>query len=178
MLTTYEVGQLYSPGRTQWPEAGEYNYRLGMHELRLFWAHPTEAEIKHVTRRPCEFGAVAHGQILFFLHKFQGTEWSDAPYSWHLVKQANPDAATIPEPLQDNERVLLHTILVDASTGIIKGMRQTSLSIGLSRYLHEQIRRQAAAGFDEAHYDRELHAIYRRFTSAELALQAERCIIR
>ena len=47
-LYRYEVGQLYHPGRTQWAEAGEYSFRDGAHELRLFWNRPSPREIEAV----------------------------------------------------------------------------------------------------------------------------------
>lgn len=176
-LHAYEVGALYSPGRTSWPEAGEYNYRGGAHELRLFYANLKEPEIKAITRRPCEFGAVAVGPVLFFLYKFGTNPWSDAPYSWHLVRAARPDEATEPPALEENERVLLNIVLVEATTGVIAGLRTVSLSIALSRYLHAQIATQIATPFRQAEYDQTLADTYRRQTSDDLARSAERCRI-
>lgn len=177
-LHAYKVGELYSPNRTNWPEAGEYNYRAGAHELRLFFAGLKESEIKAITRRPCEFGATARGPILFFLYKFSGdTQWSDAPYSWHMLHAVHPDLATVPPPLEENERVLLNIVLVEATTGIIAGLRVVSLSIALSRYLHTQITAQIAQPFSQVEYDQTLADVYRRETSDALARSAERCRI-
>lgn len=44
----YEVGKLYSPNRTKWPENVEYNHRGGAHELRLFYPGPTTKEVSDV----------------------------------------------------------------------------------------------------------------------------------
>lgn len=178
-LHAYEVGKLYHVGRTSWPEAAQYNYRAGGHELLLFYANIKDSEVKAVTRRPVEFGALAVPPVLFFLFKFStDSEWSDAPYSWHLVKAARPDEATEPPPLEENERALLSIVLVEATTGIIAGLRTVSLSIGLSRYLHTAIREQIAQPFDVAAYDAALARIYRDSSTAELARRAERCLIR
>lgn len=170
----YKVGELYSPSRTSWPEAGEYNYRAGAHELRLFFANLTPSDISDITRRPAEFAVVVDGPVLFFLYRFGKDEWSDAPYSWHLVQAARPDEATTPAPLEENERALLHVILVEATTGVIAGMRMVSLSIALSRYLHSAIEAQIAVPFNQAAYDRHILEVYRRETSAQLAMRGER----
>jgi hypothetical protein len=41
-----EVGKPYIAGHTQWPEAVEYNFRGGEHELRLFWRDPSVREVE------------------------------------------------------------------------------------------------------------------------------------
>lgn len=177
-MHSYQVGALYAPGRTSWPEAGEYNYRAGAHELRLFYSRLKETDIKAITRRPCEFGVLSVGPALFFLYKFSDdSQWSDAPYSWHMVRAAQPEEETEPPALQENERVLLSIVLVAAETGIIAGLRMVSLSINVSRALHAAIRAQIAEPFDQSVYEQTLADVYRRQTSDQLALLAERCRI-
>lgn len=176
-MHTYRVGELYHPDRTHWPEIAEYNYYGGAHELRLFFANISEQEVKVITRRTVEFGAVTVGSILFFLFKFaDDSGWSDCPYSWHLVNKQQPELATSPSTIEENERVLLTMLLVEATTGVLRGIRACSLSINLSRYLHQAIQSQINQPFDEASYDSELQRIYATTTSDELARRAERCI--
>lgn len=177
-LHVYQIGAPYVPGRTSWPERAEYNYRGGGHELLLFYPQLTQREITAITRRPAEFGAVAVGPVLFFLYKFStDSEWSDCPYAWHLVKQQRPDEATEPPPLEEGERALLSIVLVEATTGLIVGLRTVSLSIALARALHQAIRDQIAAPWDAAAYDRALQDVYRTTSVGQLARQAERCRI-
>ena len=47
----YEVGQLYHRNRTQWPQAAEYDYRGGRHELVIFIPDLEEREIEALTVR-------------------------------------------------------------------------------------------------------------------------------
>ena len=176
-LHIYQVGQLYSPNRTQWPETGEYNYRANSHELRLFYKNITPGEITAITRRPCQLGAVVQDGILFFVYQFGRDPWSDAPYSWHMVNAVRPEEATIPPPLQEQERSLLQVVLVEATTGIIAGLRTVSLSINLSRYLHQAITKQIAQPFDQAVHDQALARVYATTTSEQLARRAERMVL-
>lgn len=174
-MHAYRVGDLYHIGRTQWPEGAEYNYRGGGHELLLRYGNLTPSETTSITRRPAELGALASGPILFFLYKFSiDSDWSDCPYSWHLVKAARPDEATEPPPLEENERALLSIVLIEATTGVIAGLRAVSLSINLSRYLHQSIADQIAQPFDPLAYDRALADVYRTTPTVDLARRAER----
>lgn len=47
-LHRYEVGTLYDPPRTSWPEQIEYNWRGRGHELRLFFPGLRRDEIEVV----------------------------------------------------------------------------------------------------------------------------------
>ena len=67
-LYRYEVGQLYHPGRTQWAEAGEYNFRDGAHELRLFWNRPSPREIEAVKTGQVEVALLIDPPVIRFLY--------------------------------------------------------------------------------------------------------------
>lgn len=166
----YEVGNLYSPNRTNWPEGVEYNWRSNTHELKLFYARPAVPEIVDVKRGPAEFALTVVGDILFLVFRFGPQPWSDAPYSWWMVPA---DQRTPPPALAGEERALLNILLIDAGTGIIRAVRVVSLAPAFSQALHTAIQAQAAAGaFDQAAYDRQLAAAYRRYRSSAALLAA------
>jgi len=172
----YEVGQSYVEGRTNWPERGEYNYRAGMHELRLLLSQPTVGEIEAVKTGRADFALRVERDIIFLLYRFgEAIPWSDAPYSWHLVQRAYPDQATLPAPHGSPEgRDTVQVILVDAGAGIIKAIRVLSWSPAFTAAIRGAIRDQAARswpGDDE--YDRQLANAYRRWpTSAAMVRDA------
>lgn len=170
-LFKYEVGTRYHPGKTRWAEAGEYNFRMGAHELRLFWARPSVQEIQAVRQGQLEVALLVAPPVLWFLYRVDGgCDWSDAPYTWHLLPQ---DQRIPPEPLTGEQRALLNVVLVDASDGIIKALRAVSLSPELSQALHGAIAEQRAAPWDTAAYDRARTAAYQRYaTSAHMARAA------
>lgn len=178
----YAVGKLYIPGRTSWPEGGEYNYRGSQHELRLFFRRPSAAEVDAVRQGPAEFGLVAEPwvpgcEVLVLLYRFGGDAgWSDAPYSWHLVP---PDQRTRPEPEATAEtRALLHVLLVDADTGLVQALRVLTLSPDFTRLLHAAIRAQALRPWRVTRYDARLAALYQRYPTSEALLERAdaRCV--
>ncbi len=175
-LHRYEVGKPYIPGRRNWPENVEYNYRQSTHELRAFMANLNLWEVEEIRRGPCEFALAVEGDVLFFLYRFgegrrEAVPWSDAPYSWHLVPA---DQRSLPEPHGLPEgRDTLQVILVDALTGIIRALRMVSFSPAFSTALRLAIRDQALRPWPGgAEYDRQLTAIYDRYDSQALLARA------
>ncbi len=142
----YEVGQLYNPKRTSWPECAQFNYRGGEYELVLFYNQPAADEVRDIRSALSQFALVVIDRMIFLLYKFGLGQWSDAPYSWWMVP---PDQRTIPnhEPGSE-ERILLQIILVDAATGIIKVLRAVSFSPAFSQALNQAVRDQATSEFD------------------------------
>jgi len=171
-LHSYEVGKPYIPGRTRWQEAGEYNYRGGAHELRLFFGRLGDREIRDVRQREAEFALFVEQPVILFLYRFGASiPWSDAPYSWWLV---SPEQRTLPEPVGQAEetRDLLTTILIDADSGIIRAIRVVSLSPAFTTALHLAIREQASRPWDPTEYDARLAALYRRYPTSRALLKA------
>jgi hypothetical protein len=167
-----EVGKLYAPGVTSWPERGEFLlYDAGL-ELRLFFGSPTPREVNAVRKGPCRFALKVEGDVLFLLYQF-GTEdevpWSDVPFTWHLVPE---DRRTLPSAQDTGEtRAVLQTVLIDASTGIVRAIRAVSLSPDFTRALLGAIRVQASTPWPgRADYERQLADVYRRYPTTEALL--------
>jgi hypothetical protein len=72
------------------------------HELRLFWDHPSEKEIADVARGRTEFGLFVEGDLIIFLYRFGHGEWSDAPFTIHMVPASE---RVLPQPLSGELRV-------------------------------------------------------------------------
>lgn len=172
-MSTYQVGSLYHPDRTHWPEVAQYNYRGGEHELTIFLERPRTKELEAARVGAADFALIASPPVLLLCYRFgDGLPWSDAPYSWHLV----PDAErTLPPEPELAERALLHVVVVDAATGIIRVLRALTLAPEFSRALHRAIRAQSRIPWSSHAFDREL-SLLQRSTSAELAGRADvRC---
>jgi hypothetical protein len=173
-LHEYRVGQLYRPTRTRWDEGVDYNYRSGSHELRMFLGGPTQREIRDITQGPCEFALLPYKDVLFFLYRF-GTAlpWSDATYSFHLVRRSLPDEAIPPGPAQMQEpHDLLTVILVDATTGVIKGLRVATFSPAFTAALRSSIQRQVESPWPgDKEYDRQLAEAYAKYPSSQAMLK-------
>jgi hypothetical protein len=165
----YQVGQLYNPAMSHWPEQVEYNFRAGHHELLLFLPGVLPIEIANVRHGRARFALLAREGILFFLSRFGILPWNEAAYSWHMVPEAE---RALPDPLTAEEPILLPIVLVDGTTGIIRAMRAVTLSSAFSAALHRAILRQSELAFDQDHYDQALAQIHRRCTVQDLVDRA------
>jgi hypothetical protein len=170
LMTPYQVGQLYVTHRTRWPQAAEYNYRAGNHELLLFIPDVTEREVEDVRHGPADFGLLVDGDIIFFLYRFrESIPWSEATSSWRLVRENHK---IIPNPDTNSARALLLVVLIDASTGVVRVSRSVWLSREFTRSLHKALRDRAARpwrGVDS--YELQLHAAYRKYRNAALMVE-------
>lgn len=137
------LGKPLFPEREELPESVEYNCQGGDHTLLLSMKNLHPEEIRAVREEETEFGLFCENGIIFFLYRFgQILPWSDSAFSWWNVAEEN---RLVPEPRRDSrERILLKIILVEASTGIVKAIRISTLSPEFTEKLHEAIRLQAA----------------------------------
>ena len=166
-MNLYAVGKPYNPARTRWPETVQYNYRGGEHELVIFMAAPSSDETHAVKKGRFDLTLYANGPLIILPFCFEGQPWSDAPYSVHLVPEAE---RTIPALIDDpSQGAALHIVLVDAATGIIRALRLVGLSNDFSNALHRAIQEQAAIPWDSNEYDMMLEATYSRYSSEQLA---------
>ena len=144
-MSVIEVGKLYIKGRTQWPEAIEYNYDFEGHILRLFLRSPTAKEIAAIRNGAIDLALIVEDSIVFFLVQFPGggLPWSDCPYCYWSVPEGRRQT---PPMLAENQRAVLNILLVDADTGIVQVMRVVSLEHDFSVLLHTAIAAQIDAG--------------------------------
>lgn len=172
----YEVGKLYSPSRSNWPENVEYNFRGGAHELRLFYPSPTVKEIADIQSGQVRLALYPYLDVIFFCFKFGDQPWSDSPYNYNLVPA---DERQLPEDADNvTQRRLLTAFLVDANTGILRAIRAVSMSPAFTRALHAEIWKQSEH-FLPANYDAQIERVYASHASAAIAnLAIATCQIR
>jgi len=166
------IGKLLFEGRTELPEAIEYNYQTGDHTLLLSMKNLHPHEIEAVTQAEAEFGLYCENSIVFLLYRFgEVLPWSDSAFSWWNLAEED---RRIPEPQANTaERILLKIILIEAATGIVKAIRVTTLSPNFTEKLHTAIREQSAGEeFSRTEFVARSIAIYQKQTPAELAAKA------
>jgi hypothetical protein len=163
-MPVYEVGKLYRHNRTIWPQGAQFNYRGGAIELVLFFDQPTPRQVEAVKTGTAGFGLFDEQGLVVLLHRFRqdqgGVPWSDAPYQYHLVLEAQRVPPPDPSALTPETRALLHIILVNATGGEILALRAVTLSHEFTARLFRAIGRQAARPFDPWAYRLELDALY------------------
>lgn len=159
----YLVGQPHSPGHTNWPEGSEYSYRRGAHHLRLFFRNPSPHEIEAVQEGKAQFAFTVHRSAILLLFRFGDEDiWGDAPYSWHLVPAAE---RTLPHPPHSpEERALVHVLLVDAHSGIIRAQRYLTFSPDFTALLHDAITKQAVSPWPgRLTHDHDVDDVFHRY---------------
>jgi hypothetical protein len=98
----------------------------------------------------------------------------DCSYSWHRV---SPEERTAPHAFEDvtpASRSVISIVLVEATNGVVLGLRLVSFSPEFSRAINRAIADQAAAEFDPAGHD-QWAAEMLRYTTQQLW---ERCTVR
>lgn len=173
-MSLYEVGRPYIPGRSTYPEAVQYAYRAGGHELLMWLGSPTAREIRDLRQGPAQFALFVRQPVIVLLYRFGEMPWSDAPTTWHLVPEAErqrPPSATeagIREP-----HALLQLIVVDADTGLVRVLRACSWSPAFTAAVHLALAEQADAPWPgRAAYDAAVNAIYADYPTTERLLAA------
>ncbi|GIW06340.1 MAG: hypothetical protein KatS3mg060_1145 [Dehalococcoidia bacterium] len=165
-----QVGAPYLPGRTRYPEAVQYTYRAGGHELLLWLSSPSPREVESIQRGRASFALSIEPPLIVLLYRFApAITWSDAPFSIHLVP---PAQRVLPPPLGQAEesRALLQVILVDADTGIVRALRQLTWSPAFTAAIHAAIAAQATMTWDAQAYDAALRQLYQRYPTSEALL--------
>ncbi|MBA4184972.1 MAG: hypothetical protein H0X49_13340 [Acidobacteria bacterium] len=166
------IGKPLFEGRTELPEAIEYNYQAGDHTLLLSMENLHPREIEAVRQDEAKFGLYCENSILFLLYRFgDALPWSDSAFSWWNVAEED---RRIPSPPENPAtRILLKIILVEAATGIVKAIRVTTLSPVFTEKLHDAIREQATSEeFSRTEFVSRSLQIYQKYTPAELAANA------
>jgi hypothetical protein len=166
-LHPLSAGKPFSASRRSWPEGADYNYRSGVHELRLFVANPTPEEVAAVESGPVEFGMFVEPEGLFLVTRFGRSLSFDTSYQWHRVEPAD---RVLPPPTEETSpalRALLAIILVDAATGLVRVLRTVTYSPEFTWAIHRAIADQAAAPFDAGVHERWADGML-RYSTAQL----------
>lgn len=166
-LHIYTVGELYVPDRTQWEERDEYNYWNGYHILRIFWVGLKAEVITLMLKGDLQFSMTTHEDLLFLNYRAGGMEWSNIPYTVHLTP---PEALMLPDLAEwEGKHAILSVFLVEATTGILKGLRTLTWSAEFTKAIHKAILAQADMPFDDTAYTAKIDTIYASYPSYVLA---------
>ena len=175
------VGKQYIEGKNIWPEAMEYNFFSGIHELRFFFHSPSAYEVEAIRKMQGQFGLFVMQDLIFLLYRF--TDYKrrkvvlegDCPFSIHRVGEEHRTLPQMPE--SDRERVLLNIVLVDSDTGVVLALRAVSLSPSFSAALCSAIIAQNSIPYPED-YEERIQAVYAAYPSVDDMMQhcIETCV--
>jgi hypothetical protein len=171
-----EVGKRHPTLKAGVPQGAFFNWSAVGAELLLSLDRPTSAEAADVRRGAAELALAVVPPAVWLLFRIgQSFPWSEAPYCVHLLPaDQRPDLSAFPSP---ESRLLLHVVLVDSASAVLRAQRACSLSPGFSVALADAVRAQAAGPWtDRTAYDLDLATAYRRYpmSTGLLALATHR----
>lgn len=162
MNDQFEIGQLYDPARTVWPEGAKVTVKNGNIELLLFYNRPSSAEIAAIIQAECEFGVSAINDVIIFLFRF-GTEitWSKQTFNYNNVDAE--DRFEFELQRAQNARLFLNIKLIDAGNGRIKALRSVSLTPEFTDEFLQLSRKQLEKPFSITEYNEQLTEISEKY---------------
>ena len=106
--------------------------------LLLKMQRPTRKEVREFKNGRAKFRFIVKNGIIFFLSKFGTLPWMDAPYHWMY---AHFDGGWMEFPVEGTG-IALHTMLIDAATGVLVAQKLIGLPTDFSRRLITAIQNQ------------------------------------
>ncbi|TIC84437.1 hypothetical protein [Nocardioides sp. GY 10127] len=167
-MSSVVVGELYDPTRTSWPHTDQLRLGPRLTELVRFVPGVSAEEVHQHRYGPLAMAAVDLRPFqLVVAFKFGEEPWCDTPFEAHRL---NADLRGRVR-LDDEGCLVLRTVLVDASTGIVQVVRVDRLSRDLSGVLADNVAAQLAAPYDDARAGRLLERVYQRCATSELMVR-------
>lgn len=162
-MHAYAVGQPYSPARSVWPETSHLRFWAGGAELALFMRGPSAAEIQAVRAGRTEYVWIDSDTAGVLAYRcVPGLPWQDTPYTPHL------DATYTPPTSRGH--LLVHIVLVDAASGIIRAMRQVSWPPEFAAAVMATVTRLADAPTAPSAHHAAVDALYTRYPTTDLLI--------
>ena len=166
-MNKLEVGKLFKEGVTRYQEGCRVDLNDTGFNFCIYFNRPTDDEIYDITKGDFKFGYYLEKNVLLLLFKFGTMEWMDSPYSVHLSK----NLSKIPCIDNSNSGLALNIYFIDASNGILKGMRLIGLKNKTSKMLLDDIRKQKEMPYKD--FSMNLNEIYRKYPTKALVSMAK-----
>lgn len=162
----YEVGKLLQEGKTKYEEGCRFDFLPDGPVFMIFYKSPVEKEIWDITKGLMSVGMYITDDVLLMLFKFGNQNWIDSPYNINLSKPFEFNE------VEDGMGFGLNIFLVDASTGILKGMRLVGWSTKFSKLFKDTVLKQKESSFDKTDYGKNINNIYANYKTSELVKRA------
>jgi len=169
------VGRPYNPSVASWEERPHLRLTPRFSELALFYARVEEDEAAQITRGDAEFAWVDGGPVSVLCFRFGALNWADCTYEPHL---AHPSERGVPLADGPGGMMGVAVVLVEATTGIVRGTRGLGWPPGFTRVVRRTVARQLeAAKPDDAAAAAQLAGMYRLPPGQLAVYAAARCMV-
>lgn len=160
-----QVGKPYIDGITRYDEIPQYDCRGGSHWLIMPLANIQRIEQEAITTGTAHFAFTTIGDVLIFQYRFgTAVAWSDCAYNWYLIPE---EQRQLPIDPGDDGRVLLSVILIEATNGLVAGLRLVTLSTTFATELRQALLLQANRP-EPQDFAQQAHAVFARYGSKQL----------
>ena len=159
--TYIALGEPWGGKKERHTEGPRYNFRHGRHTLDIFLDEPTGEEVRSFNQGPMQMGRWLVPPALWVIFHIEGMEWSDAPYSPHLVE---PEGRTMRENSTESSRKpLMIMTLNDARDGATLAIRDITMSAEMGQQIEEAAKSLLQKPWDERAYNRRIAQVYREY---------------
>ena len=100
--------------------------------------------------------------VLWIIFRFEGMEWSDAPYTPYLVE---PEGRTFPALEDENSRCPLVMTMNDALDGTVRAIQLITMSSEMTRRVHQAARSMLEQHQDLDRYHARIAEVYQQHRS-------------
>ncbi len=140
-LRTRPAGGIDDDAPARWPEGNWFTCRHGDYELILSRRDVSDRQTSAIRRGEAEFALAIDGPLVLLCFRFGVVfPWAHVLYSvQHMPTGDRASSPTGPPPA---ERTLLSILLVESVSVQTRATRVVTLSMDLTRALHESIRAQ------------------------------------
>lgn len=138
----FKVGEKIPFGTATKEDRLYYQFDKNGHQIFLHLARISLKDEEQFKKNDLKVAVYNKEDIIFLLLNINGfMEWSDCPYSYHLVQ---PELQFLPNnSMDENKGELLSLYLVNAEDHILRGIRMVRLSCKFTNTLNQMIRKQA-----------------------------------
>lgn len=166
LMQRYEVGKLFDPKKTRYPEGVAFDFSNDGATLLIVFNSPLVREIEAIRDGKFQITLTEYRGILFILTKFGDLQWMDSPYHVHLSRPF------VFAKLTEGMGYGLTIFLVDGATGILQVLRYIGLGHEFSHSFKSSVEKQRSDPFDHEKYRRNLDVVYRSHSTKDLLRMA------
>lgn len=164
-MRTFVVGQRFDERHQSLIEGLQVvGFENGEILMLLALSGLTNRELKEFKSRSLEAAVISEEELIVFLLRMNGiADYADAPFS---IRRLPPEEQVLPP----SDTLRLNLFLVEASTGIVKGIRLFSFGTSLASRVADLVQRQLDSDYSDERHEQ----LVQRVQAVPLPLLAER----
>ncbi|WP_070018752.1 hypothetical protein [Streptomyces nanshensis] len=178
-LAVYEVGKPY-PTRLPWQSGGvQITVTAKNVDFVLPLSGLSDPEVRAFRKGNAEFAIIAEDRYTLWLYRFTnptsgnpaargpGISWADAPWEYHRQALLGQPPAPPGDP---GSTFPLQLVLVEADTGIVRGLRLLNPPVQFADAVRAAVARQAQRPNEIQRADAEIERLYARYPNSAALL--------